>query len=241
MVRNTRNIAVFVFPGELSKATDLLFQKSPVLSTVVHWCVLPKTQLWSVWVCVCLRCNLADGRKCQNSCHQFYKVEISIPLWREYSEVLSKPSKMDILVKLWWKQGPCSEMESLGHCGPRQPTGCMLADDTFLQEDAVHACGDLLGTSERGKCLLWKEAEKRHWRSCFLGQALRGGVHRHSGSRPWHHTQWWSKGGAPLMPGRVPHSCPWGISSGGPGAGILDLGTAVFTRWATPESGGGIL
>lgn len=43
------------------------------------------------------------------------------------------------------------------------------------------------------------------------------------------------------MPGRVPHSCPWGISSGGPGAGILDLGTAVFTRWAAPESGGGIL
>lgn len=43
------------------------------------------------------------------------------------------------------------------------------------------------------------------------------------------------------MPGRVPHSCPWGISSGGPGAGILDLGTAVFIRWATAESGGGIL
>lgn len=66
-------------------------------------------------------------------------------------------------------------------------------------------------------------------------------MHRHSGSRPWHHTQRWTNGGAPLMPGRVPHCCPWGISSGGPGAGILDPGTAVFTGWATLKSGGGIL
>ena len=152
-----------------------------------------------MWVCVCLCSNLADGRKSEQlplkNCSQFHKVGISIPLWRQYSKVLRKPSKMDILLKMWWRQGPCSEMERFGRSGPSQPTGCMLAGYIFLQEDAVHSCGDLVQTSEHGERLLWKKAEKRKWRSCFLGQAVRGGVHRHSGSRPWHHRQWWAKGG----------------------------------------------
>ena len=53
---------------------------------------------------MCPCSNLADGRELEQlplkSCNQFPKVEISIRLWREYSEVLSKPSKMDILLKM---------------------------------------------------------------------------------------------------------------------------------------------
>lgn len=43
------------------------------------------------------------------------------------------------------------------------------------------------------------------------------------------------------MPRRAPHSCPQSISLGISGVGILDMGTAVFTKWAPAKSRGWIL